>query len=65
MTDVGDVQLRAIGVAGYGDGASGYGQAGAYGLVPAIVVDPDGQLFAQAAREVHQMWAQFFEQRGW
>jgi hypothetical protein len=63
MNVAGDVQLRAIGVAGYGVGPGGYGHASAYGLIPVIIVAPEGVLFSDAAEKVHQMWAQFFEER--
>jgi hypothetical protein len=65
MADAGDVRLQGIGVGGCGVGLAGYDQAGAYGLVPAIVVAPEGVLFADAADSVHRMWADFFEEHGW
>jgi hypothetical protein len=65
MTNAGDVQLRKIGVTGYNFGPGGYGHASAIGLVPVIIVAPEGVLFADAADKVHQMWAQLFKERGW
>ena len=46
-------------------GAIAYDQAGAWGPVLAIVVDPDGDLFAAAAAAVCEMWGQMFVERGW
>lgn len=65
VLDAGDIRVQEIGVTGYGVGPGGYGQASAYGPVPAIIIVPEGLLFADAARKVRQMWAQFFEERGW
>jgi hypothetical protein len=56
----GDVQLNEIGPSGYGAGPGGYNSPySAYGPVIAIVVVPEGVLFARAASEVHEMWTKY------
>ena len=64
MAEAGEGQLDKFGVFGYGISRGGYGHAGAYGLVPVIIVAPEGVPFASAARKVHQMWDLFFTARG-
>jgi hypothetical protein len=57
VSGIGDVQLTEIGPSGYDVGPGGYGTPfGAWGPVMAIVVVPEGVLFASVAFQVREMW---------
>jgi hypothetical protein len=57
---VGDVRLNEIGPSGYDVGPGGYDTPFlAYGPVMAIVVAPDGVLFARVASAVRDMWIKY------
>jgi hypothetical protein len=45
--------------------AGGYNVAGAYGPVLAVVIIPEGVVFAEAAAKVYEMWKEVFREKGW
>jgi hypothetical protein len=64
VTGAADIRSQEIATAAYGH-LGGYGVTGAYGPVLAVVITPEGVVFAQAAAKVYEMWKEVFREKGW
>jgi hypothetical protein len=64
VTGAADIRSQEIATAAY-NVAGGYNVAGAYGPVLAVVIIPEGVVFAEAAAKVYEMWKEVFREKGW